>query len=89
MNLSPAEKFPRESTRNRGGMSRQNGDLSQYALRLMENAELSQHRSPVAIDFFPGQTVIGFEGVDTAERELDSPPRRREATPHGLTSAIS
>jgi hypothetical protein len=62
-------------------MSRQNGDLSQEALRLVENAELSQHGAPVVVDFFPGQTVIGIERVDTAKRELDSLPCRRKTTP--------
>jgi hypothetical protein len=80
-NVLPAQELPRESTRNRGGMSRQNRDLSQYALRLMENAQLSQHRAPVVIDFFPGRAVIGVERVHTAKRELNSTPRRRKATP--------
>ena len=62
-------------------MSSQNGDLSQNALRLVENAELSQHRSPVVIDLFSSQTVIRVEGVHAAERELDSSPRRRKTTP--------
>jgi len=47
----------------------------------VEDAELSQHRPPVVIDSFAGQTVIGVECVYTAERELDSPPRRRKTTP--------
>jgi len=38
-------------------MSRQNGDFSQYALRLVENAECL-NTVPVVIDFFSGQTVI-------------------------------
>ena len=62
-------------------MSRQNGDLPQYGLRLVENTELSQHSPAVVIDFFPGKTVIVVEGVHTAERELDSSPRRRKTTP--------
>jgi hypothetical protein len=32
----------------------------------MENAQLSQHRAPVVVDFFPGETVIDVEGVHTA-----------------------
>src|SRR5450432_2670901 len=62
-------------------MSRQNRDLSQRALRLVENAELSQHRAPIVIDFLPGQTVVGVEGVHTAERKFDPPPGRRKTTP--------
>jgi hypothetical protein len=62
-------------------MSRQNADLSQYALRFVEDAELSQHGPSVVIDFFPGQTVIGVERVYPAERELDSPPSRQKAAP--------
>jgi hypothetical protein len=62
-------------------MSRQNGDLSQNALWLVENAELSQHCPPVVVDFFSGKTVIGVECVHAAERELDSPPGRRKTTP--------
>ena len=62
-------------------MSRQNRDLSQSALRLVENAELPQHCAAVVIDFFAGQTVIGVEGVHAAKRKLDPPPRRRKAAP--------
>ena len=47
----------------------------------MENAELSQHRTSVVVDFFPGQTVIRVEGIHPAKWELDSAPRRRKATP--------
>jgi hypothetical protein len=62
-------------------MSRQNGDLPQYGLRLVEDTELSQHSPAVVIDFFPGKTIIVVEGVYTAERELNSLPRRRKTTP--------
>lgn len=62
-------------------MSCERGDLAQSAERLVEDAELSQHRSPVVVDFFSGQTVIGVECVHTAERKLDSPPGRRKTTP--------
>ena len=51
---SPTQEFPRDSTCNRQGMSRQDGDLPQYALRLVEDAELPQHCPSVVIDFFPG-----------------------------------
>jgi len=81
MNVSPRQELPRESTRNRCGMSRQNGDFSQYALRLVENAELSQHRPPVVIDFFSGQTVIGIERVHTAEQLLASARFASETKP--------
>ena len=80
-NASPAQQFPRESTCNRGRMSRENAELAQYALRLVENAELSQNRPPVVIDFFPGQTIIGVERVHPAKRNLDSSPCRRKTTP--------
>jgi len=62
-------------------MSRQNGNLSQHALRLVENAELSQHRPAVVIDFFSRQAVIGIERVHAAKRELDPSSRRRKTTP--------
>jgi hypothetical protein len=81
MNELAAPELPRESTRHRGRVSGQNGDLSQRALRLVEDAELPQHRPPVVIDFFPGEAIIGVEGVNPAERELESPPGRRKATP--------
>jgi len=81
MNVSPRQELPRESTRNRCGMSRQNGDFSQYALRLVENAELSQHRPPVVIDFFSGQTVIGIERVHTAGQLLASARFASETKP--------
>jgi hypothetical protein len=61
-------------------MSRQDGDLSRYVLRLVKNAELPQHRPPV-VDCFPSQTVIGIESVHTAKPELDSSSRRRETQP--------
>ena len=57
------KELPRIGTRNCHGMSRQNRDLSQYALRLMENAQLSQYRASVVVDFFPCQTVIVVERV--------------------------
>ena len=81
INASPAQKFPRQSTRNRDRMSRQCGDLSQKALRFVENAELPQHGATVVVDFFPSQTVFGVEGVHAAQRELDATPRRRKPAP--------
>ena len=51
-NLLPVQELPRESTRNRGGMSRQNRDLSQYALRLMETPVVSTP-CPGRSRFFP------------------------------------
>lgn len=80
-NGSTAQELPRDSTRNRQGVSRQNGDLPQYALRFVEHAQLSQYRPSVVIDFFPGKMVVVVEGVYTAERELDSSPRCRKTTP--------
>ena len=62
-------------------MDRKSGNLSQNTLRLVEDAELSQHGSPVVIDSFPCQTIIGIERVHTTERELDSSPRCRKTTP--------
>jgi len=47
----------------------------------VENAELPQDRPAVVVDFFSGKTVVCVERVDTAERELHSPPRRRKTTP--------
>src|ERR1700724_1945130 len=78
---SPAQQFPRESTRNRNRMSREDADLAQRALRLVENAELSQHRPAVVVDFFAGQTIILVKCVHPAKRELDSSPCRRKITP--------
>jgi hypothetical protein len=40
----------------------QNTDLFPRALRLAENAQLSQHCGSGVVDFFPGQTIIGVEG---------------------------
>src|SRR5450755_1941654 len=54
-------------------MSRQSADLPQYTDRLVENAELSEHRPPVVVDFPPSQTIFGVERVHTAKRELDAP----------------
>jgi hypothetical protein len=50
-------------------------------LRLVENAELSQHRPAVVVDFFSSETVLGIERVHTAKWELDSSPRRRKTPP--------
>src|SRR6202041_3750751 len=47
----------------------------------MKNAELSQHRRPVVVDFFSGQTILGVERVHPAKGEPDSPPGRRKAAP--------
>jgi hypothetical protein len=80
-NVSPAHEPPRESTGNRCRMSRQNADLPQYALRLVENAELSQHRPPVVIDFLPSQAVVGVKRVHTAKGEIDSSPCCRKTAP--------
>ena len=77
----PAHNLPRQSPRNRDRMCHQNRDLPQQALRLMKHPELSQHGSPVVIDFFPRQAVIAIEGINTAERNLDPPSGGRKAAP--------
>ena len=81
MNVLLAQELPGESERNGGRMSCQDGELSQYALRLVENAELPQDRPTIVVDFFPGQTVFVVECVDAAEWELNSSPRRRKTAP--------
>ncbi len=81
MNVLLAPELPGESTGNGGGMSRQNGELPQYALRFVEDAELAQDRPTIVVDFFPGQTVFGVERIDAAEWELDSSARRRKTPP--------
>ena len=88
-NVLPAQQVPRECPRNRAWMSRQNRDLSKHGLRLIENAKLSQHCSPVIIDFLPRQIVIGVEGIHTAKRELDPSPRRLKATPRAEVCAAN
>ena len=70
-------------------MSGENGDSSQQALRLVENAELPQHRAAVVIDSFAGETVVGIEGIDTAKRELDTPAGGRKAAPRAEVSAAN
>jgi hypothetical protein len=47
----------------------------------VKDAELPQRGTAVIVDFFPGQTVFGVEGVHTAQRELDSPPCRGQPAP--------
>src|SRR5260370_19597807 len=90
---SLAHKLPRKSARNRNRMSRENADLSQYARRFVENAELSQHRPPVVVDFFSSQTVVGVEGVDTAVclpiAHLSGIPPRTEDCGDGLTAVAN
>jgi len=78
-----------ESTENGDGMSGENGDSSQQALRLMENTQLPQHRATVVVDFFAGETVVGVEGVDAAKRELDAARGGREAAPRAEMSAAN
>src|SRR6266446_4365144 len=74
-------KLPRQRPRNRNRMRHQNSDLSQYAWRFVEDAELPQHCPAVVVDFFSGQTVIGVEGVDTAKWEIHPSASRRETAP--------
>ena len=62
-------------------MSGKDGDASPCALRLVEDAELSQHRRPVVIDFFSRQAVVGIEAVHATEREFDTPSGGRKAPP--------
>jgi hypothetical protein len=59
-NRSPAGASSRQPAQS-SGMSRQNGDLPQYGLRLVENAELSQHRPSVVTDPFRGEVVMVVE----------------------------
>jgi hypothetical protein len=80
-NLSPSQNFPGKRSRDRHWMRGQSAELPQYTLRVMEDAELSQYRRPVVIDSFPGKTIIGTERIDSAKRDFDSPPCRRQATP--------
>jgi len=79
--VSRAQELPRQGTRGRGRVSRKNAELCEQASRLVENAELSQHRSPVIVDFFPGQTVIRVECVHTQSAKSTRPPGRRKTTP--------
>src|SRR6266550_8938443 len=81
MNVLLAPELPGESTGNGDGMSGQDGELSQYALRFVEDAELAQDCPTIVVDFFPGQTVFGVERIDAAERELDSSARRQKTSP--------
>ena len=62
-------------------MSRHNTDLAQYALGLVEYAELPQDRRAIIVDSLTGQTIVGVKRVHAAKRELDSPPRRRKSAP--------
>lgn len=62
-------------------MGRHDTDLAQYALRLVEYAELPQHRSSIVVDPFAGQTIAGVKRVHPTERKFDSPPSRRKTPP--------
>jgi len=62
-------------------MRRQNAEFPQYALRLVENAKLPQHRPPVIVDSFARQTVIGVERVHPAKWDLDPPSGRGKTAP--------
>ena len=81
MTASLPQELSREGTRNRDGVSCQNRELSQQALRLVEDPKLPQYRCPVIVDFFSGQAVIAVERVNPAKRKVDSSPRRRKTTP--------
>src|ERR1700688_2272114 len=80
-NASLAQDLPHQRPRNSNRMRHQNADLSQYARRFVEDAELAQYCPAVVVDFFSGQTVIGVEGVDTAKWEFHPSPSCRETAP--------
>ena len=49
----------------------QGGDeASQRPFRLMKQTELTHHRPPVVVDALAGESVLGIEGEDAAEREF-------------------
>jgi hypothetical protein len=70
-------------------MGREDRNLPQNALGLVENAELPQHRAAIVIYFLSSQPVIVVERIHPAERELDSPPRCRKATPRSEMSSAN
>ena len=47
----------------------------------MKDADLTQYGPAIIVNFFTSKTVICVECIDSAERELDSPPSRRKTSP--------
>lgn len=84
-----AEEPSEQSVRQRRGMRRQDGNLSQDALRFMEDAELAKDGAAVIVDFFSGQAVVRVEGIDSAEWEFDAPSGGWKATPRAKVRATN
>lgn len=78
-----------KSTRDGNRMGRQDGDSSQDGLRLVKDAQLPQHGAAVVVDFLPGQSIIGIEAVDPAQRELNSPASCGKTAPSAEVSAAN
>ena len=70
-------------------MGCENANLTWYALRLVENAELSQYRAAVVVNSFPGQTIMGVKRVHPAKRELDSSTCRWKTPPFPEVSSAN
>src|SRR5262249_650060 len=75
----PTKNLAYESPGNRHRMSRQRRKLSKNALKFVKDAQLPQHRRPVVVDLLSGQSILGVEGVDAAQRNLNAAACRRKA----------
>ena len=78
---SGVEEFAGKGASNGNGMSGECRDASHRALRFVEDAELPQDRGTVVIDFLASQTVVGVEGVNATERDINAPPGGRQTAP--------
>jgi hypothetical protein len=78
---SGAQELSGKGASNGNGMSGECGDASHKALRFVEDAELPEDGGAVVIDFFSGQPVIGIEGVNATERDVNASPSSRQTAP--------
>src|SRR5262249_26229453 len=47
----------------------------------MEDSQLPENRSAIVVDLLSGQAIVSVEGVNTAERNLDSPSGCGQSSP--------
>src|SRR5215471_10437184 len=76
-----AAELPQQRFGDRDRMSQHHTQIAQHCLWLVEHAELTEDHRAVVIDAFAGKAIIGVEGVDPTEWDLDAPPRRRKPAP--------
>lgn len=64
---------PKERSGDRHRMAQGDGHASKRSLRLMKQPELAHYCTPVVVDALAGESILGIEREDTAQREVQSP----------------